>query len=81
MANLSIFQNIPKIGSMEVLLGKYFELSVTFDPSSSIFQATWNGEDLQPYFVPSQEIIFTDTTAQGDMSLYYLGYSFVGMVG
>ena len=74
------FQNIPKIGNMEVLLGKYFELSVTFDPYSSIFQATWNGEDLEPYFVPSQEIIFTDTTAQGDMSLYYLGYSFIGMV-
>ena len=65
---------------MDVPMGRYFELAVTFDPSKYIFQATWNGEDLQPYFVPSQEIIFTDTTAQGDMSLYYLGYSFIGMV-
>ena len=64
---------------MEILMGKYFELSVTFDPSSYIFQATWNGEDLEPYYVPSEEIIFQDTTAKGDMSLYYLGYSFVGM--
>ena len=64
---------------MEVPMGKYFELSVTFDPSLSIFQANWNGEDLEPYYLPSQEINFQDTSAKGDMSLYYLGYSLIGM--
>ena len=65
---------------MEVPYVKYFELSVTFKPSSNLFQAKWNGEDLEPYYVPSQdqEVIFQDTTASGDMSLYYLGYSFLG---
>ena len=72
------FQNIPKINVMDVPMGEYFELVVTFDPSKYIFQATWNGEDLEPYPVPSQQFTFKDTIATGNMSIYYLGYSFVG---
>ena len=64
---------------MDVPMGKYFELVVTFDPSKYIFQATWNGDNLEPYPVPSQEFTFQDSMAEGDMSLYYLGYSFIGM--
>ena len=74
------FQNIPKINVMDVPLGKYFELAVTFDPSNFIFQATWNGDDLEPYPVPSEEFIFQDSTAEGNMSLYYVGFSFTGMI-
>ena len=79
MTEVFAFQNIPKIGNMDIPLGKYFELSVNYDPSKSIFQATWNGDDLEAYHVPSEELTFQDTTAKGDMSLYYLGYSFPGM--
>ena len=74
-----LFQNIPKINIMDVVMGKYFELVVTFDLSKFIFQAIWNGDDLEPYPVPSQEFTFQDTSAEGNMSLYYLGYSFTGM--
>ena len=63
---------------MDVPLGKYFELTVTFDPSSFIFQATWNGDDVDPYPVSSQELVFSKSSAQGDMSLNYLGFSFIG---
>ena len=63
---------------MDIPLGKYFELAVTFDPSSFIFQATWNGEDIDPYPVSSQELTFSKSSAQGDMSLNYLGFSFIG---
>lgn len=64
---------------MDVPMGRYFELAVTFDPSKYIFQATWNGDDLEPYPVPSQEFTFHDSMAEGDMSLYYLGYSLTGI--
>lgn len=69
---------------MEVLEGEYFELAASYDPTAFEFRVTWNGHWVGAYHIPSQDkgeeegLAFAETTASGEMDIYYLGFTIDG---
>ena len=56
-----------------------FELVITLDLKTNHFHGAFNGEQLEPYYIPDKEIVFDGLTAAGDIQINHLGFSLIGM--
>ena len=56
-----------------------FELVITLDLKTNHFHGAFNGEQLEPYYIPDKEIVFDGLAAAGDIQINHLGFSLIGM--
>ena len=60
--------------------GAPFEMVITLDLKTNNFHGTFNGEEIEPYYIPDKELIFDKLTAAGDIQINHLGFSMLGML-
>ena len=53
---------------------------ITLDLKTNNFHGTFNGEEIEPYYIPDKELIFDKLTAAGDIQINHLGFSMLGML-
>ena len=51
---------------------------ITLDLKTNHFKGTFNGEELEPYYIPDKELILSELTAAGDIQINHLGFSMLG---
>ena len=65
-------------GSLALTFGSPFEMVITLDLKTNHFKGTFNGEELEPYYIPDKELILSELTAAGDIQINHLGFSVLG---
>ena len=58
--------------------GAPFEMVITLDLKTNHFHGAFNGEELEPYYIPDKELILDKLTAVGDIQINHLGFSLLG---
>ena len=51
---------------------------ITFDRKTNHFRGAFNGEELEPYYIPEKELVLDELTAKGDIQIHFLGFSLKG---
>ena len=51
---------------------------ITFDQKTNHFRGSFNGEELEPYYIPEKELSLDELTAKGDIDIHFLGFSLKG---
>ena len=55
-----------------------FNMVITFDRKTNHFRGAFNGEELEPYYIPEKELVLDELTAKGDIQIHFLGFSLKG---
>ena len=65
---------------IDVFVGEHFELEVVFDTTNFEFQIKYNGGEMAPYNVPTEDYWFGNVSFWGDIHVQYAGFPYQSMV-
>ena len=68
----------PQQELIDIHPGEHFELEVLFDTANFEFQVKYNGGEITPYNVPTEDYWFGNVSIWGDMYVQYAGFPFLG---